>query len=138
MVKSVLSPTSAEPRHAFDHAADDLLDAVLHFPRRLVGESDGEDFARPGAAGSENVGDAHGEHAGLAGSGAGEHQHRAIDRLDREPLFRIQAGEIGRRRRRGACSRGNAAGCRTRLAYSGGFEWTLERFSQGFASYCLT
>ena len=50
----------------------------------------------PGAAGGEDVGDAHGEHAGLAGAGAGQHQHRAVERLDRQPLFRIEPGEIGR------------------------------------------
>ena len=100
----------AEPRHAFDHAADDLADAVLHLARRLVGEGDGEDLARPGAAGREDVGDAHGQHAGFAGAGAGQHQHRAVERLDREPLLGIEPGEIGRARRRRAGARGNAAG----------------------------
>ncbi len=107
----------AEPRHAFDHAADDLADAVLHLARRLVGEGDGEDFARPGAAGGKNVGDAHGEDAGLAGAGAGQHQHRAVERLDREPLFRIKPGQIrgaGRRlrARRNAAWHGGRAVCR--------------------------
>ena len=95
----------AEPRHALDHVADDVADAVLHLARRLVGEGDGEDFARPGAADGEDVGDAHGEHAGLAGAGAGQHQHRAVERLDRQPLLGIEPGEIRRRRRRGARAR---------------------------------
>ena len=99
----------AEPRHAFDHAADDLADAVFHLARRLVGEGDGQNLAGPGAAGGENVGDAHGEHAGLAGAGAGQHQHRAVQRLDREPLFRIEAGEVRRRRRGGTRTRGYAS-----------------------------
>ena len=86
----------AEPRHAFDHVAYDLADAVLHLARRFVGEGDGENLAGPGAAGRQNVGDAHGQHAGLAGAGAGQHQHRAVERLDREPLFRIEPGEIRR------------------------------------------
>ena len=101
----------AEPRHALDHLADDVADAVLHLARRLVGEGDGEDFARPGAAEAENMGDAHGEHAGLAGAGAGQHQHRAVERLHRLPLLGIEPGEIGRAAaRRGAGARGNAAG----------------------------
>ena len=136
MVKSLFSPTSlgvaaqnfhadrvegAEPRHALDDVADDVADAALHLARRLVGEGDGEDFARPGAAGGQNVGDAHGEHAGLAGAGAGQHQHRAVERLDREPLLGIKAGEIGRAAaRRGAGARGDAA--RRRDGRFGGLE----------------
>ena len=95
-------------------AADDLADAGFHFARRLVGEGDGEDFARPGAAGREDMGDAHGQHAGLAGAGAGQHQDRAVEGFDREPLFRVQAAEIGRRRRRSLGARGDAAGRRCR------------------------
>ena len=38
----------AEPRHALDHAADDVADARLHLARRLVGEGDGENLARAG------------------------------------------------------------------------------------------
>ena len=100
----------AEPRHALDHVADDLADAVLHLARRLVGEGDGENFTRAGAAGGEDMGDAHREHAGLAGAGAGQHQHRAVEALDRQPLFGIEPGQIRRGRRRGAGARGNAAG----------------------------
>ncbi len=33
-----------EPRHALDHAADQLADAAFHLPRRLVGEGHGEDL----------------------------------------------------------------------------------------------
>ena len=85
----------AEPRHALDHTADDGADAGLHLARRLVGEGDRQNLAGPGAAGGEDMGDAHGEHAGLAGAGAGQHQHRAVERLDREPLLRVEPGEIG-------------------------------------------
>ncbi len=107
----------AEPRHALDHAADDVADAVLHFARRLVGEGDGQYLAGPGAAGGENVRDAHGEHAGLAGAGAGEHQHRAVQRLDGEPLFGIKPGEVSRARSGpGARPRRNAAGSGLRRA----------------------
>ncbi len=89
-------------------------DARFHLARRLVGEGDGENLARPGAAEAENVGDAHGEHARLAGAGAGQHQYRAVERLDREPLLRIEPGEIRRRSRRRPRPRGNAAGRRFR------------------------
>ena len=99
----------AEPRHAFDHVADDLADAVLHLARRLVGEGHRQNFARPGAAGGENVGDAHGQHARLAGAGAGQHQHRPVERLDREPLLRIEPGEIGRVRSARAGARSDPA-----------------------------
>ena len=85
----------AKPWHAFDHMADDLADALLHLARRLVGERHGQNFARPGATGRENVGNAHGEDTCLAGTGACQHQHRPVQRLDREPLLRVEAGEVG-------------------------------------------
>ena len=42
-----------------------------------------------------------GQNAGFAGSGAGQHQHRPVQRLNGLPLFGIEAREIGRSRRRG-------------------------------------
>jgi hypothetical protein len=56
------------------------------------------------------VSDAHREHPRLAGAGAGEHQHRTIQRLDREPLLRIEPGEVGRPRSAGTRARSDAAG----------------------------
>ena len=53
-----------------------------------------EDFARAGAAVAEDVGDARGQHARLAGAGAGQHQHGAVERLDRLALLRVEPGEI--------------------------------------------
>ena len=65
-------------------AADQRADALLHLARRLVGEGDGEDLASGRARPvREDVGDARGQHARLAGAGAGQHQHRPVDRLDR-------------------------------------------------------
>ena len=99
----------AEPRHALDHLADVFADPLLHLARRLVGEGDGEDFGGPRPAQAQDVRDAGGEDAGLAGSGAGQHQHRAVQRLDRELLLGVQPGEI---RGAGPCghrTRGNAA-----------------------------
>ena len=40
----------AEPAHALGAGTDQRGDALLHLARRLVGEGDGEDFMRPGAA----------------------------------------------------------------------------------------
>ena len=39
----------AQPRHALDHAPDQLGHASLHLARRLVGEGNGEDLRRPRA-----------------------------------------------------------------------------------------
>ena len=100
----------AKPRHAFDDVADDLADAGFHLARRLIGKGDREDFARSRAPGGENVGDAHREHAGLAGAGTGQHQHRPVERFDGKPLLRVQAGEIGRRGSAGPRTRGDTAG----------------------------
>ncbi len=88
----------AEPRHALDIAfADQQADALLHLARGLVGEGDGEYLARVGEAGGEDVGDAGGEHARLAGAGAGKHQHRSFRGLDGEALLGVQALQIVRR-----------------------------------------
>jgi len=119
----------AEPRHALDHAADDLADAMFHLARRFVGEGDGQNLAGPGAAGGKNMRDAHGEHAGLAGAGAGQHQHRAVKGLDGKPLFRIEAGEIRRGRRRGTRTFRDTARRRGRRARW--FDAALQRVSQG-------
>ncbi len=84
-----------EPGHALDHAPDQLAHAALHLPRRLVGEGDGEDLRRPRPAEPQDMGDAGGEHARLAGAGAGEHEKRAIQRLHRLALLGVQRFEIG-------------------------------------------
>ena len=108
----------AEPRHALDDAADELADARLHLARGLVGEGDGEDLVRPRPAGVEQVRDAGGQRPGLAGAGAGQHQHRAVERLDRGALRRVQVVEIGggprrhrarRERLRSAASKASAS-----------------------------
>ena len=40
------------------------------------------------------MGDAGGEHARLAGAGAGQHQQRAVERLDRLALLGVERVEI--------------------------------------------
>ena len=74
--------------------------------------------------------DTRGQHARLAGSGAGQHQHRSVERLDSLTLFRIEPGQIARRaRRRGPRARGNAAGRRRRRL--NGIESLSQRIGQG-------
>ena len=84
----------AEPRHALDGLADQHADAALHFARGLVGESHGQDLARECKTGGQDMGDAGGEHAGLAGSRTRQNKYWAFGRLDGEPLLRIEALEI--------------------------------------------
>ena len=98
----------AEPRHALDRLAQHLAEPQLHLSRRLVGEGDGEDFAGPGPALAEDVGDAAGQHAGLAGAGARQYQDRPVQRFHRLALLGIEAGEILRGRSRPG-TRGDAA-----------------------------
>ena len=98
----------AQPLHALDHAADEIADAVLHLARRLVGEGDGEDLPGLGAAGGEQMGDAGGEHARLAGAGAGQHQNRPLGRLHRCALLGVQLVQP-RRPAPARRPRGNAA-----------------------------
>jgi hypothetical protein len=50
----------------------------------------------PGLAGGQDVGEPGGEDAGLAGAGPGQHQQRALDRLDRGALLGVEALEIRR------------------------------------------
>ena len=63
---------------------------------------------RPRPALAQDVGDARGQHAGLAGAGAGQHQNRSVQRLHRLALLRIEPGEI-LRAGRGPRTRGDAA-----------------------------
>ena len=58
-------------------ARDQLANTLAHFLRRLVGEGDGGNSAGL-VAQAQEMGDFLGDHAGLAGSGAREHEHRAI------------------------------------------------------------
>jgi len=99
-----------EPRHAFHGMAEHLAEPVLHLAGGLVGEGHRQDLGGAGAALAEDVGDARGQHARLAGAGAGQHQNRAVQRLHGLALLRIEPGEVFRAHR-GARTRGDAAGC---------------------------
>ncbi len=76
--------------------ADHALELLAHLRRGLVGEGHRQELARPGAAQREDVRQPRRQHPRLARAGAGQHQHRPIDRLDRPALRVIEAGEIGR------------------------------------------
>ncbi len=83
----------AEPQ-AFDRPAEDGADAFAHFAGGLVGEGHREHLARRGAAGQQDMREAGGQDAGLAGAGAGQHQQRAVDGFHRGALFVVEAREV--------------------------------------------
>ena len=72
-------------------------DARLHLARRLVGEGDGHDLRTAARLPViSRCAEPRGQHAGLAGAGAGQHQHRAVLRQDSLALPVVEAGEIGK------------------------------------------
>ena len=83
--------------------------ALAHLARGLVGEGDREDLAGPRVAGGEQVGDAPGQHPGLARPGARDDEQRR-SRGARPP--RAAAGLR-------SATRSSAAGPRRRAAGSG-------------------
>ena len=60
--------------HVLGARANQCLNTFTHFGGSLVGEGDGENLAGGRAVGCEQVGDAVGEHAGLAGAGARDNE----------------------------------------------------------------
>ena len=83
-----------EPLHSLGHRADEGCDALLHLPRGLVGEGHREDLVGMGLSGRDEMGDAGGENARLAGAGAGENEDRTLGRFDRRALFGVEARKI--------------------------------------------
>ena len=75
-------------------AADHRFEALAHLARRLVGEGDREKLGREGPAGRQDVREPGGQHPGLAGAGAGQHQHGPVERLDRLALRLVEAGHV--------------------------------------------
>ncbi len=86
----------AEPLHPLDHAADQRADALLHLARGLVGEGDGQNLPRPGAARGKDMREPRGQHPRLAGARARQHQHRPVDGHHRLALLRVQPCQIRR------------------------------------------
>ena len=93
--------------HRVGARADQLLDALLHLARGLVGEGDREDLPGVHAAGRQEVGDAVGEHPGLAGARAGDDEQGRARVHHGRALLLVQPVEQGRRvdhRARGAAA----------------------------------
>ena len=112
----------AEPGHAFDGAAHQVADALLHLARRLVGEGDGQDLGAARATRAHDVGDARGEHARLAGARARQHEHGPVDRLDGSALLGVEIGHVGGR---GHAERPRGDGALRRSDY--GRSWKIGR-----------
>ncbi len=108
-------------------AAQQAADALLHLARGLVGEGHCDDVLRADAALLDQVGDLAGDHAGLAGAGAGEHQHRAADVVHGFLLPGIESGHgrsgCGRRGASLAGQRREAARSRPIGGRSAGGPW---------------
>ena len=115
----------AKPWHSLDNLPHHQADPLLHLLRCLVGEGHCQDLAGPGTFGRKNVRYPRCQNASLAGSGTGQDEHRPVQCLHRQPLLRVQVGEIGRagrgararryairpgRRRRGALAHTMLAG----------------------------
>jgi hypothetical protein len=75
--------------------AEQLPDALAHLLGGLVREGHGQDRLGRDPAHADQVGNAVGEDPGLAASGAGQHQERALGRLDGSALFGVQPREYG-------------------------------------------
>ena len=95
--------------HGLRAFADEGFHALAHLARRLIGEGDGEDFIGAGLAEREDVADAGRQGPRLAGAGAGEHQHRPVERFDGGALLGIERVEIARPSRARRRARGKPA-----------------------------
>ena len=73
--------------------AEQLIDALGHLAGGLVGEGDGEDGVGRDAFLADEPGDAVGDDAGFARSGAGKDEQRTFGGFDRGALFGIQIVE---------------------------------------------
>ena len=93
-------PARAQQRGAFEQR----LCARAHLARGLVGEGDREYRPRRGALDFEQPADAMGEHARLAGAGAGENEVVSERRADRFALGRVEIVEQIRNIHCGNCN----------------------------------
>jgi len=82
----------ADPEIRGRHA-ENLLHSFAHFARGLVGEGHREDIFGRDTARPDEIGDAVGEHPGLATAGTGQHENRAFRRFDGGALLRVQRCE---------------------------------------------
>jgi hypothetical protein len=73
--------------------AEDALNALSHLLGGFIGECYSQNTVRADSAFLNEIGDAVRDDAGFAGTGAGEQEHRPIDREDSLALLRIHVGE---------------------------------------------
>jgi hypothetical protein len=73
--------------------AEQLFQPLAHLTGGFVGERDRHDVARRNLANLDEIGHAVRQHARLAGTRAGQHQHRAVGRFHGLALLRVQVGE---------------------------------------------
>ena len=76
--------------HTLSLGPHQTTDAFPHLGGGLVGEGDGEDLPRMHTPVREQIGDAPGQHRGLAGSGARDDQQRAAGVFHRGPLLIVE------------------------------------------------
>ena len=88
--------------HAPGNPAHQRGHPLLHLVGGLVGEGDGQQGVRGDAQVADQVGDAEGEHPGLARAGAGHHQDRPVDGGHRLALAPGSGRRRGGNRPRGA------------------------------------
>ena len=83
--------------HAAGAAGNECCQTLAHLGRGLVGKRDGQDLPGLNAQVAKHMRDAEGQDAGLARTGAGEHQQRALGGQDRLALGGVQAINIDER-----------------------------------------
>ncbi len=79
--------------HPVGDGSDQRRDALLHLPRGLVRERDGEQIERRDPSGGDQIRDAVREDSGLPGAGTGDDQERTVGRGGGLALHRVEAGE---------------------------------------------
>lgn len=90
----------AEP-NTFGAFADRFHHAALHFPRGFIGECEPKNvFARKIGIGFEQMADAFGDDARLAGPRAGDDQQRAVGMFHGKALFGVEWKSAARERLR--------------------------------------
>jgi len=77
--------------HQPSPVADQIDHPLAHLGGGLVGERDRQDRTGMDVALPDQVGDPPGQHPGLAGSGPGDHEHRAAGMQHRLPLWRVES-----------------------------------------------
>src|SRR5690606_9516601 len=75
---------------ALEILVDEGDHAAFHFAGSLVGEGDSDDIVRRNTLALDEVSQAAGEHAGLAGAGTGQHERLTITSGDGLALLRIE------------------------------------------------